>query len=430
MKNPSAPTSLTLPKTLTDERIHLMEVVGNAIVGGMERCVERLIERLPAGRFRVTAVCPFEGTFTKRLRALGCDVLAVPMPEDMPWSSVQSVLSVLRAGGVDLLHAHLSNAHVLAGLAGRLAGKPVLATIHGRQLSLADLEMHRAAGSHISVVCQQSYYHALGLGVDPAMLSCDPNGVDTATFSPGPRSGLRAALGLAEDVPLVGLVGRMSPEKGPEVFVRAALLLHSLRPQVHMVMVGDGPMEAQVRRLLADYGLQQHVHLLGLHEDMPALYRELDLFVSSSHSEAMPLAMMEAMASGLPVVATRVGGVPDMVEHGQTGWLVAPGDFQDIASRCNTLLGDSALRRAMGERARARAAQQMGLDESAARTVALIRRLAAPPESTVRAAVPLRPVVSALAAPHAGERHEGISRAAARSQGSGRAQATPRSNGG
>ena len=361
-----------------DDRIHLLQVVGNAIVGGMERWVERLVEWLPAGRFRVTAVCPFESPFTDRLRALGSEVLVVPMPDDMPWSSVQSVLSVVRARGVDLLHAHLSNAHVLAGLAGRLAGLPVLSTIHGRQLTLADLEMHRAVGSHISVVCRQSYFHALGLGVDPALLSCDPNGVDTTLFRPGPRGGLRAALGLAEDAPLVGLVGRISPEKGPEVFVRAALLLASLRPQAHMVVVGDGPMEDQVRRMVADYGLQQHMHLLGLVDDMPALYRELDLLVSSSHSEAMPLALMEAMASGLPVVATRVGGVPDMVAHGQTGWLVAPGDFQDIASRCNGLLGDDGLRRAMGARARARVVQHMGLDDSVARTVALLQRLARP----------------------------------------------------
>jgi len=159
---------------------------------------------------------------------------------------------------------------------------------------------------------------------------------------------------------------------------------------------------------VADYGLQQHLHLTGLCEDMPALYRELDVLVGSSHSEAMPLALMEAMASGLPVVATRVGGVPDMVEHGQTGWLVAPGDFQDIAARCHTLLGDAALRRRMGERARMRAVQRLALDACVARSAALLQRLARPPlpaaapgpalPATAASGTPARPVVSAAPA--------------------------------
>jgi len=384
MKNPVSTSLTSRPISDSDERIHVLQVVGNAIVGGMERWVERLVARLPPTQFRVTSVCPFESPFADRLRAAGCEVIVTPMPEDMPWSSVQSVVSVVRACSIDVLHAHLPNAHVLAGLAGRLAGRPVVSTIHGRQLSLTDLEMHRAVGSHISVVCRQSYFHALGVGVDPGLLSCDPNGVDTQLFCPGPRGGLRASLGLAEEAPLIGMVGRMSPEKGPEVFVRASLLLHSLRPEAHMVMVGDGPMEAQVRRMLSEYGIHEHVHLLGLRDDMPSLYRELDVLVSSSHSEAMPLALMEAMATGLPVVATRVGGVPDMVEHGQTGWLTGPGDFQDIASRCNGLLGDTVLRKRMGERARTRAAQRMSLDDSIGRAAALLQRLARPASTLLR----------------------------------------------
>ena len=179
------------------------------------------------------------------------------------WSSVRSVLSAVRAGGMHLLHAHLPNAHAPAGLAGRLAGKPVLTTIHGHHLLMADLEMHCAVGSHPSVACRQSGDHALGLGVGPALPGCEPNGVDTTRFSPGRCGGLRAALGLAEDalqVGQMGQMGRMSPEKGPEVFVRAALQLRTLRPQVHMVRRGDGPMGARARaRAVQRMGLDDSV---------------------------------------------------------------------------------------------------------------------------------------------------------------------------
>ncbi|MCH7345221.1 glycosyltransferase family 4 protein [Pelomonas sp. CA6] len=374
--------------TAVGRRIHVMEIVGNAIVGGMERWVERLVEHLPAARFRVTLLCPYEGEFSERLRALGAEVLSVPMPDDPPWSAVQMVQSLVRSSGVDLLHAHLPNAHVLAGLVSRLTGVPLLSTIHGRQITLLDLEVQRAVNSHLSVVCRQSYYHALGLGVDARRLSCEPNGVDTRRFMPaepgaeavaaGPGAGLRARLGLTAQTPLVGFVGRLSPEKGPEQFLRAVMLAHERLPEVRFAMVGDGPLRAPLAEEVQRLGLQQRLAMVGHWEDMPALYRELDLVVSSSHSEAMPLALMEAMASGVPVIATRVGGVPEIVQHGRTGWLVAARDPEDIAGRLRLMMTDAGLRRRMGAAAREDMVQRMDLAQSLARVEALMQALARP----------------------------------------------------
>jgi glycosyltransferase involved in cell wall biosynthesis len=361
-------------------RVHVLQVIGNAIVGGMETWVERLAERLPRQRFELTALCPYESPYTDRLRALGLEVLIAPMPEDPLWTSIQMTAALVKARGIHLLHAHLPNAHMLAGLAGSLTGTPVVSTIHGRQLTTLDLEVHRAVGSHLSVVCHQSYFHALGLGVDADRLSCETNGVDTQVFRPsaGRATALHSALGLPEDTPLVGFVGRLSPEKGPEVFVRAALQLRSRCPAARCVIVGAGPMEAAMRQLVAQCGLEQHVLIAGPRSDMPGVYAALDVLVCTSHSEAMPLAVMEAMASGLPVVATRVGGLPDMVEHGRTGWLVARNDFDDLAARCATLLADPGQRRQMGERARQRVLERMNLDDCVERVARLLSRLAQP----------------------------------------------------
>jgi glycosyltransferase involved in cell wall biosynthesis len=375
-----------------DEPLHVLEVVGNAIVGGVETWVERLIERMPRDRFRFTALVPADGAYAARLRSHGAEVFVVPMADDPAWSSVQMAQALVESRGVDLLHAHLPRAHVLAGLAGRLAGRPVLATIHGRQLGVLDLEVHRLVGSHLSVVCQPSYLNALGLGVRPDQLSCETNGVDVQQFSPRrpAPSAMRAALGLAPDAPLVGFVGRFSPEKGPDVFIRAAMLLIGRHPQAHAVMVGEGPMFAAMVTLARELGLEDRVHFLGLREDMPAVYNELDVLVSSSHSEAMPLALMEAMACGLPVVATRVGGVPDMVEHGESGWLVAPSDFNDIANRCAALLADPALRQRAGERARRRAVERFDLADCVARMGRLMLQLGRPEAARRVAPLPQR----------------------------------------
>jgi glycosyltransferase involved in cell wall biosynthesis len=358
-------------------RIHVLEVIGNAIVGGMESYVERLVCGLPADRFAVTARCPFESPFTDRLRSRDIEVLVTPMPDDPPWSSIQMACAMIKAGGIDLLHAHLPNAHVLAGIAGRLTGKPVLATLHGHRVSVLDLEVHRTAGSHLSVVCRQSYFHALGLGVSAGQLSCNPNGVDTEAFRPRPRtrSGLRASLGIPFEAPLIGFVGRLSPEKGPDVFLRAALLLRGTLTAAHFVFVGVGPLEPSLREFVARFGLADHVHFAGLRGDVACVLNDIDLLVSSSHSEAMPLAVMEAMASGLPVVATRVGGVPDMIEQGESGWLVAPQDFEDIAQRVLQILAVPGELARMGQRARARAVERMSLGDSVERMATLMARL-------------------------------------------------------
>lgn len=345
--------------------LHVLEVVGNDIVGGMERCVERLVTHLAReGGFRFTALCPSEGAFAERLRQAGAIVVIVAMPEDPPWSSVQLVASLIAAEHVDLLHAHLPNAHLLAALAGRLTGVPVMTTIHARQAGLSDLELHRATGSFLSVVCRQSYYHALGLGVERGRLSLEPNGVDVDAFQPGPRpvQGLRASLGLPAHAMLAGLVGRLSPEKAPDLFVRAAALLRPSLPDAHFVLIGEGPMKTALREGIDGQGLGAHVHIVGGVDDVRPVYHDLDLLVSSSHSEAMPLALMEGMASGLPVVATRVGGVPEIVEHGGTGWLVAPRDAEDLAGRMHQMLTQPELRRRMGDQARARMVRHHRLD--------------------------------------------------------------------
>ncbi len=362
-------------------RIHVLEVIGNAIVGGMETYVERLVENLPADRFAVTALCPFESPFTERLRSRGIEVLVTPMPEDPPWASIQMTCALVKSGAIDVLHAHLPNAHALAGIVGRLTGKPVLATLHGHKVGVLDLEVHRSAGTHLSVVCRQSYFHALGLGVSAGQLSCNPNGVDTEAFKPRPRpaDGLRAALRIPPSASVVGFLGRLSPEKGPEVFLRAALLAHARLPDAHFVFIGDGPLATSLKEQLARLKLEGRVHLAGLRRDVASVLNELDVLVSSSHSEAMPLAVMEAMASGLPVVATRVGGIPDMIDQGESGWLVAPNDFADIAARLEQILATPGELERMGRAARARAIDKMALSDTVDGIAQLLARLVPAP---------------------------------------------------
>ncbi|MFX1681450.1 hypothetical protein PV762_19705 [Mitsuaria sp. CC2] len=146
---------------------------------GATRLVERLVERHGSGgNVRFTVVCPADGPYAERLRALGADIVIVAMPDDPPWHAIQVLVGLIRNKQAAVLHAHLPNAHRLAGLAGGITRTPVLATVQGAQMDMPDLEVHRLIASQLSLVTEASYFHALGLGLSPERISLDPFDAD------------------------------------------------------------------------------------------------------------------------------------------------------------------------------------------------------------------------------------------------------------
>ncbi len=357
-------------------RLNVLQILGNAIVGGMETYVTRLLERLPRDRFQPMVVAPYESTLTERIRAMGVDVLAMPITMDPEWTTTQVVAALVKAQSVDVIHTHLENAHILGGLVGRLTNKPVLAAIHGRSVTLADLEAHRSCGTQIAVVCKHAYFHAIGLGVNPAHLHLLPNGVDDRLFAPRPPDPtLRERWGVPAGVPVVGFVGRLSAEKGPERCLAAAQRVHAQVPEAHFVLAGEGPMRGELEDFAGRHGMD-YVHLVGVQPDMPAVYAQFDVLLSSSRSEGMPLALMEAMACGVPIVARRVGGVTDIVQHGTTGRLVSADDTEGLAVNVAEVLLDAEGRARMRAASRERAVRHFLLDDSMEAIGRVLTRLA------------------------------------------------------
>jgi len=363
----------------TERPINLLQIIGAAVVGGMETYVLRLLEHLPHDRFRVTCLCVSENHFTSQLRDLGCNVHVCPITDEPSWQSIQLGASLIRSEAIDVMQAHLPNAHSLAGILSKLTEVPALATIHGRYLHMRDFEVHKLTQTNISVVAKTAYYQALTLGVPSGKLKFIANGVDTEVFRPRPRSSyIHSLIGADPKAPLVGFVGRLSPEKGPEIFLQAASMvhkMHKLPKSCHFVLIGAGSMWDKLKHEIADLGLDNHVHLVGLQHDMAKTYSSLDLVVSTSFSEAMPLAILEAMASGLPVVATNVGGIPDMIAEGSTGLLSSVGDLNGLAWNISNLMSDESLRAAMGKAARKRAVEKFELNTCIDQTSELLMSL-------------------------------------------------------
>jgi glycosyltransferase involved in cell wall biosynthesis len=298
------------------------------------------------------------------------------MDNDPPWRSIQFIVELIRQNRVDLIHAHLPRAHVLAGLAGRLANKPVVATIHGMDISTQELGIARTTGSHLTVVCQEAYSQALVLGVTAEKLTLIPNGVDTRAYHPN-RSGttFRKVVNIPINAPLVGFVGRLAWEKGPDQFVLAAEYVHKTFPGAHFVLVGEGPMELEIRDRIRNAGAEDYIHLAGVWPATREVYPALDILAQTSRVEGMPFALLEAMACGKPVVAMGVGGVAEIVEVGSTGFLSAQGDWIGLGNAIIKILSDPDLGKPFGITARKRVEELFDLKMSIRKLSDLFCRL-------------------------------------------------------
>lgn len=356
--------------------LRVLEVVGNAIVGGVERHVQLLVQGLAEQGFSMRALCPFESPFTSALRASGCPVQIAMVEQSLEWRSLLAASETIRRQKVDLVHTHLFNATLLGAVAGALAGVPVVATIHGNTVLAEEVAVARLTGAHLVTVCSAAYGMVLSLGLGEDQVSLIPNAVDSRRYSPE-RDGqaFRESIGVPEGAPLVGMVSRLSSEKGPDLFVQAASVVAAARPDVHLVLVGDGPMRADLERQIEGLNLSSRFHLAGTVADTSQVYPALDVVCLPSRMEGIPLTLLEAMASARPVVATSVGGIPELVEMGETGWLVAQGDMKAMAEKTLWLLDNPEQAVAMGRAGRRRVEESFDVRGQLARTAGLFRRL-------------------------------------------------------
>jgi glycosyltransferase involved in cell wall biosynthesis len=200
-----------------------------------------------------------------------------------------------------------------------------------------------------------------GVECNATVPNCIP--VDDYRGSLADRARWRQKEGFDHDAILVTCVGRLVPQKNPMLLVQALAALND--PRVHLIMLGEGSLREQLTAYIREHGLERRVHLLGKRNEIPECLAASDVFVLSSNWEGNPLAVMEAMAAGLPVIGTKVGGVPELVESGEQGILVPPGDCEAFTDAMRTLLNDPEKRTAMANAARARAIAKFSVERMA-----------------------------------------------------------------
>jgi glycosyltransferase involved in cell wall biosynthesis len=219
-------------------------------------------------------------------------------------------------------------------------------------------------------------------GVDTGIMSAERvevifNAAELPPPRPGARADLRRELGLEPEAEVIGTLGRLEPQKGVEHLLRAMVRVLDARPAARLVVVGDGPLRAELEALAARLGIARAVRFAGWRTDVPEVLSALDLFCLASLWESFGIVLAEAMLASLPIVATRVDGIPEVVCHGETGFLVAPGSDAELAERILALLSDAPLRRALGEAGRVRALERFSVRRMVAEYERFFRRVAA-----------------------------------------------------
>jgi glycosyltransferase involved in cell wall biosynthesis len=303
-----------------------------------------------------------KGVRCERLEALGREIRVLSDARAL-WG----LYRVIRDYRPSVVHTHAAKAGLLGRLAARLAGVPVVVhTYHGHVLrgyfSPLKTAVFRALEALLGplsdaliAVSEAVKRDLVALRVaSPDHIRVVPLGLDLARLTGDlPRGALRGPAGVAADAPLVGLVGRLVPIKDVPTFLRAAALVREARPDARFALVGDGEERERVLQERARLNLDDAVHLHGWRRDMEGVYGDLDLVVNSSRNEGTPVALIEALAAGVPVVATRVGGTGDLLAGGAFGQLVEPADPRALADAILDVMRDpgAARRRALEGRA-------------------------------------------------------------------------------
>lgn len=363
------------PVAAPGERIRVARIITRLNVGGPAIQAMLLTGRLDPERFETLLVCgrvgAAEGDMLELRREPGVApiVLRALGRGISPFDDVRAflgIVAVLRAFRPHIVHTHLAKAGLLGRLAAALLGVPVVVhTFHGNVLrgyfgaakSGLFLRLERLLARLSTRVIaiserQADELRALRIAAEPRLVRI-PLGLDLAPFLDPPAGRLRRELGLDGAVPLVGIVARLVPIKAVDVFLRAAALIVATNPAARFVIVGDGEERERLRPLADGLGLRERIHWLGWRADLPALYTDLDVVVLTSQNEGTPVSLIEALAAGRAVVATEVGGVPDVVVPPERGVLVPDGDHGAVARAVLDLLADPDRRRAMGAAGRA-----------------------------------------------------------------------------
>lgn len=367
--------------------ITLLHVIDTGGPGGAETVFLHLATGLDPARFRSVCVVSRDGWLTGELRSRGLDPIVLPSQGSLNVRYLAGLCRIVRSRKVDVIVAHLYGSAIYGGLAGLLCRTPVAAILHGQtdisgggRLDSAK-RLIVARGTSRLVFVSDRLREALApmLRASGRRSVVIPNGVDATVFRPGRDEQTRRELGIAPDIFLIGAIGNIRAPKAYDILLRAARRLKDKGLPCRILIAGEGSgtLMENLEALRRELGIEDMVHFLGLRRDVHRLLGSFDAYVLSSRTEGFSIACVEAMAAGLPVVATRSGGPEEIVEDGVSGLLVPPDDPDALAAAMEQVALNPALAAKLSKNAVDRARTQFSIQAMLSRYENLLGELAA-----------------------------------------------------
>ncbi len=340
-------------------RVRVVEVMATGTNGGAQEHVYSLVTRLNRECYDVRVVSLSHGSSVRRLQRAGIDVTVVDEPDDR--GAARALAELLAPFQPEVIHSHMYRAEVVGTRAALLLGEKgcrrpaVISTVHSSRVrcaedrqNLRDLTPLMDRLIVVSRAIEEKIREEGRRGVPVSLIY---NGVDLQRYShQQPCCTLHDEYKIPEDAPIVGVVARLEAEKGHRTLLDAWPDVLAAQPRAWLLIVGEGSERDALEAQAASLGITERVVFTGRREDVPAVTAALDVSVLPSYREAQGLSVLEAMALGRPVVASRVGGIPEMIEDGVSGLLVPPNDCEALAAAIVRLLSDHPLADVIGKR--------------------------------------------------------------------------------
>lgn len=357
--------------------IPLLHFITELSLGGAQMALWRLLCHLDRTRFSPEVVCLYngDGAVAQRIRELGIPVTDLHMTNKIRWDRLGHFYTLLRQKRPLILHTWMFHANIPGRVLGRLAGVPIIISSErtmGQEGTVRRLLNRITAPWTSQIICvsqRVADFAIQQIGLPSRKVTVVANGIDLARFTNLPTSQeARRMFGLPAAGMIVGAIGRPRPVKGYDILLEAFAQVASLQENTQLLFVGEGPDRAALEQQTARLGLQERVLFLGDQHKIPHLLPALDLLALPSRHEGMPNVVLEAMAAKVAVVATAVGGTPEVVIDGETGLLVPPGNAGRLAAAIQMLLTDRQQREAMGLAGQERVDRYFNIERTVSRT--------------------------------------------------------------
>ena len=365
----------------------VIHLISGGDSGGAKTHVHSLLQNL-SRTIEVTMVCFMEGPFAQEARELG--ISTVVLPGHNLLHTFRTLKQMIREGGYQIIHCHGARGNMMGALLRKATGLPVVTTVHSDyRLDYLGRPFSRVSYGTINTIALRRLDYRIGVSdamtnllisrkFDPDKLFTIYNGLDFTPRTPAmTREAYWKSVGLQadENSVVVGIAARLNPVKDIATLVRGFALAHETCPNLRLLIAGDGEQMDMLKNLARELGVAEQVCFAGWVTDTDSFYNALDINTLTSLSETFPYSLTEGARAGLPTVASRVGGVPYLIEHGVHGFLFEAGDDQALARHLITLAQDPELRRHIGQRLYQRAREDYSLESTLQRQLSIYQAI-------------------------------------------------------